>query len=234
MLQISADISALTMEQRQAVSAFILSFPPTGNNSQSQVTDDSESVIIPSFSVHSEEDESDELSPEAVFSTTALTLVPALPTPAVASTAIVAAALPASPTTGAAVLDKNGLPWDDRIHAGSRVKVADGSWRIKRGVDAALVTQVEAELKALMGIPTAVAVPPAPIAETPAAVVGDRNAFVKLLTKASALIPAGKLSQEELNSAVISVGVPSLPLLAHRLDLVPQVEALIDAMVAGR
>lgn len=52
-------------------------------------------------------------------------------------------------------VDVNGLPWDARIHAGNRAKIADGSWRRRRGVDAELVTTVEAELRALMAAPGA-------------------------------------------------------------------------------
>lgn len=43
--------------------------------------------------------------------------------------------------------DSNGLPWDERIHASSKALNADGTWRTKRGVDKALVAQVEAELR---------------------------------------------------------------------------------------
>jgi hypothetical protein len=59
----------------------------------------------------------------------------------------------------AAMLDKNGLPWDERIHAGSRTKNQDGSWRYKRGVESRVVEPVEAELKALMGLPAPVISP---------------------------------------------------------------------------
>lgn len=63
---------------------------------------------------------------------------------------------PAPSNTGApatAELDKNGLPWDARIHASSKARNADKTWRGKRGVDPAVVAQVEAELRALMAVP---------------------------------------------------------------------------------
>ena len=45
-------------------------------------------------------------------------------------------------------VDAAGLPWDDRIHSGSRAKNADGTWRQKRGVnDADFVKRVEVELR---------------------------------------------------------------------------------------
>ena len=68
--------------------------------------------------------------------------------PAPPSTAPV---VPAAPLTSApsGELDVNGLPWDERIHAGTKAKNADGSWRQRRGLnDPALVARVEAELRA--------------------------------------------------------------------------------------
>jgi hypothetical protein len=232
MFQISAVLSALTTEQREAIAAFIVKFPRNINE---------KAVIIPSFTVS---DEDEEQSPETVFSAVTSThAAPVLMVPTVIHDS-------GTSSTITSTLDKNGIPWDERIHASSRVKIADGSWRTKRGVDETLVAQVTNELKALMGIPAppvaaVIPAPPAPIADTPAAVVAavpppppvapvERSAFVALIGKASALIGAKKLTQEELTSAVVAAGVPSLPLLANRLDLVPFVTDTIDAMVAAR
>lgn len=61
---------------------------------------------------------------------------------------------PATTATGVE-LDANGLPWDGRIHSSNRGLMADGTWKYKRGVDRdKLVPEVEAELRALMGVPT--------------------------------------------------------------------------------
>lgn len=54
----------------------------------------------------------------------------------------------AAEEAGAGELDSAGIPWNERIHSGTKVKNNDGSWRLKRNVDPALVTQVTAELKA--------------------------------------------------------------------------------------
>lgn len=43
--------------------------------------------------------------------------------------------------------DKNGLPWDERIHSTPAKLTGKGVWRAKRGVNDALVQQVEAELR---------------------------------------------------------------------------------------
>ncbi len=45
-------------------------------------------------------------------------------------------------------LDKNGLPWDERIHSSSKNKNADETWRYLRGGDVDLRATVEAELRA--------------------------------------------------------------------------------------
>lgn len=57
-------------------------------------------------------------------------------------------------------LDSSGLPWDARIHAGSRERNTDGSWRVRRrpkGVEEAeweaTLARVTSELRDLMEIP---------------------------------------------------------------------------------
>ena len=76
-------------------------------------------------------------------------------------------------------LDKNGLPWDARIHAGSKLKTAKGIWKKRKGVDDATYTAVVQELE---GNETETPAPPVvtPIAqaavETPAPVVTPQPA----------------------------------------------------------
>jgi hypothetical protein len=49
--------------------------------------------------------------------------------------------------TNAPAVDSAGLRWDDRIHSKNKALNADGTWRKRRNVDAALVASVEAELR---------------------------------------------------------------------------------------
>lgn len=64
--------------------------------------------------------------------------------------------------TSAPDMDGSGLRWDERIHSSNHARNADGTWRKRRGVDAGLVAQVEAELRAT---PAAMAMPiPQPMA----------------------------------------------------------------------
>lgn len=57
-----------------------------------------------------------------------------------------------APITSPKVLDSEGIPWDSRIHASSKAKVANGTWRTKRGADENEVYKIKAELRG--GTPT--------------------------------------------------------------------------------
>lgn len=174
-------------------------------------------------------------------------------------------------------LDKDGLPWDSRIHVESKNKNTDGRWRNKRNLDPAVKAKVEAELRQLMGAPAPLspapvvaaspvaptsqvaaqpaafvapnppgAVPPPPVAgaapvmqaapnTAPGEVPQDaRQQFVALVGRASAAIQGGKVTQAEVNQCCADSGVPALPLLANRLDLVATVAAKVDALIAAR
>lgn len=78
--------------------------------------------------------------------------------------------LPAEP---AVELDKNGIPWDERIHAGTKRKNADGTWSLKKGVDKELAAQIIAEYQSAGGgveapaAPSKPSAPAAPSAPTP-------------------------------------------------------------------
>lgn len=222
------------------------------------------------------------LAPVAAFGVPAAPL--ALSTPAIAGASTVAPPPPANtapitttPGVASSVagvdLDAKGMPWDNRIHAESKGKIADGTWRKKRNLDPALVAQVEAELRQVMGAPaaaplaqaaptapipapqaatvttptagvasSAVAVPAppapapaAPVAPAPAAPSGEARAqFVALVGRASAAIQGQKVTQAEVNQCCVNAGVPALPLLANRLDLVAMVAAQVDALIASR
>ena len=63
-------------------------------------------------------------------------------------------------------LDSEGVPWDKRIHAGSRGKLANGMWRTKRGMEAEFVATIKAELlKQIELEANPIAIPSAPITE---------------------------------------------------------------------
>ena len=104
-----------------------------------------------------------------------------IPTPPEPPAVPVNVPAPIAPTPPAALvtgieLDKGGMPWDVRIHAASRAKNADGTWRSRRGVSADLVEVVEAELKQALSAsaaqvvpvsPAKIEIPPVPGSEVP-------------------------------------------------------------------
>jgi len=96
------------------------------------------------------------IAPEAApGSSTLPPAAPATPAPMPVPGATALSA-PAAPTSHASdvELDSKGLPWDERIHASTKTKVADGTWKAKRGInDPALVARVEAELRARVAAP---------------------------------------------------------------------------------
>jgi len=47
-------------------------------------------------------------------------------------------------------LDSNGVPWDKRIHAATKTKKKDGTWKNKRGLESDVLAQVETELKQMV------------------------------------------------------------------------------------
>lgn len=71
---------------------------------------------------------------------------PDAPSASEASTQVATAASASVADVGP--LDKNGLPWDERIHSSSKNQNADGTWRYLRGGDTAERAAVEAELRA--------------------------------------------------------------------------------------
>lgn len=194
-----------------------------------------------------------EALPIALEATQAVTLPPPIPAapvtpapmPEVAAVAPTDSA-PAPAPAPAVELDKDGLPWDARIHSESRSKVVAGTWKYKRGVDPRLVEEVEAELRAVMGVsapePSAPPVaapastpgttPPPPAAPVEASAPSGMS-FPSLMLKISNAVMNGATTQVAVVETVKRCGLPSLPALAARPDLVPQVDAAIDALLAG-
>ena len=164
-------------------------------------------------------------------------------TPAVAET-------PAIPAAPAGVeVDSSGLPWDPRINSSSKKKLAKTlEWKLARGVDPVLVEQVKVELRAAMAAPVPAAtetpVAPAPaIAETPAVPV-EAIAPIPVATPTLPAVPAPMTFQQllaritaegipadKVTTAVINVGLASMPLLGARPDLVPAVAAELFPVV---
>lgn len=157
--------------------------------------------------------------------------------------------------------DADGIKWDKRIHSSSKELNKDGTWRKRRGVDDALVKQVEAELRGHTSV----------VAEAYANVTGktieqakhelnngasvhsynggelvaiDANGvehdtkpslqpltFTELLDGVTKAMVAGQLSQQRINEALQSIGLTALPHLLGNPQLIPSLRTALGGVV---
>jgi len=128
---------------------------------------------------------------------------PPVPTPP-------SAAAPAAPPIAAPAVsgerDSKGMPWDGRIHSATKAKVADGSWRYKRGSDDTVVAQVEAELRAAQAAPVPTGGPafaPHPFYDQPAAVAAP----APVAPVAVPVPPAATVAPAAVPAAAVASGI---------------------------
>lgn len=127
-------------------------------------------------------------------------------------------------------VDAEGIPWDKRIHSNAaEKKKADGTWKLKRGVDKNLVDQVKAELKGetvVNDTPAVVETPVVndtpPVVETPAVVAAppmppvNNNAFTLDTFRAAfaqniaQLVSAGKVTPEYIETIKGHLGLAEI------------------------
>lgn len=180
---------------------------------------------------------------------------PSAPPTAPAAVAPTAGAMAASPANGVD-LDIHGLPWDERIHAGTKRKNADGSWTAKRGLnDPALLQRVQAELRARVAgqgpaaTPAAAPVAPAPVAP-PVAVVppfvppvagfppvqpaapsapAAPTTFEQFMTRVTPACMQGVMPLDAVQGACIAQGLPNVQALQQHPTFIPQTWAYLQA-----
>ncbi len=147
---------------------------------------------------------------------------------------------------GTTELDAQGFPWDARIHATTKEKNKNGTWRAFRGLDPSIKGNIEAELRALgfgSATPPASQEPPAPnnaalmaqlMGGAPAAIAKPAPVtFEELANEVVALQTANRLMLPELFEMCNKVGVQAFHHLQQRHDLVPHVWALIVQKVGA-
>lgn len=156
---------------------------------------------------------------------------------------------PAALSSGAGVLvDSTGLPWDVRIHSGSRTQTSKAVWKAKKNVDPGLVAQVTAELRQAMAAPAAApfvplnapAAPPPPVTQAlvapppPAMTATAPPPPTSSPTQSGLAVPTTFV---ELSQYITARGIPAptitkicndfglagFGLVACRPDLVPQI-----------
>jgi hypothetical protein len=121
-------------------------------------------------------------------------------------------------------VDAKGMPWDKRIHSRTKALKADGTWRSRRGVDAEVVKQVEAELTGAPPAPPVAEVPAPPPA--PPAPVEAPKTFPEFM-KWIATVDKKYTETDPLNELVAQVGLPSIGLLAVNLQHIPTLVELV-------
>ena len=152
-------------------------------------------------------------------------------------------------------LDSEGYPWDHRIHASTKTKIADGSWKVKRGIDTTLIDQVRAEFDRAASVPAgmvppipqAAAVEPVPsqpaptptppvvIAPAPAGTEKPTNPailFTTTLKLYAEAVAAGKIAEGSGEAWAKQVGLPSLASLVARPDLCGQFYDQLKALLS--
>jgi len=157
--------------------------------------------------------------------------VPIVPQPPVAPPAPAAAA-------NLAELDKDGLPWNAEIHAGTKEKNKDGRWRQRRNLAPEVLERVTAQLRALMvmAVPAASAVPLPPVVPTspptPAAPATAPVLTGLALPATTAAAPAtvgdaaGNVPPAPLTSAPVTVPTPTPPVPPAPIAAVPTAPAI--------
>ena len=137
------------------------------------------------------------------------------------------------PVDNSVEVDSAGLPWDERIHSGGKTKLADGTWRDKRGVGDSEREAIVAELTKVMAIP----VPPVIEHTAPTDAEGWEQlaadikqnapapAAIKTLPEFVKAVTGAKLGNMMVTEAVKSVGLESITQLGARPDLIPAVAA---------
>ncbi len=160
------------------------------------------------------------------------------------------AGAPTQNPAGSVELDNAGLPWDNRIHSSSKVRLANGLWKKKKALnDAAFIGRIETELRNLMAqpvpagmtlvappAPTPVA-PPAPVpvplpppAPTPPAMPGAApRTYEELVPALTGRLRDAPALTAKLGPTLQALGVPQIPGLAQRPDLIPAFWAMLNA-----
>jgi hypothetical protein len=148
------------------------------------------------------------------------------PTPAETAAAPAAPAAPSAPVPGVE-MDKDGLPWDHRIHAETKGKNKDGTWRQRRNLPDGLKEQVEAQLRGLLAVNAAAVVPPPPAGDAPAAPAAPQgsNPLGALLMKIAPYLADGKITPEQCDAVAARHGAANLSQLILTPALIPAVEA---------
>lgn len=152
------------------------------------------------------------------------------------------------PISGRA-LDSARLPWDERIHAGTKATNKDGTWSRRRNTPDDTYDAVMAELKGAPPAPTTVVPPPPPPAETPlddnpdtgapligmpALPLGAAVTFPQLMVKITKAQTAGTIDKATVDGFLGTFGLDKIAGLASAgADTIAAVNAMVDEHING-
>lgn len=141
-----------------------------------------------------------------------------------------ASASAGAPTTPPVQTDAAGLPWDARIHAGTKTMTAKGVWTRRRAIEDSTVAEVEAQLRAAMAIPASANPWPFPKdsssvggAATPPPPADGPPTFGTLMTFITERVGAGTLTSAQVTTAVQATGLETINVVMARPDLIPAI-----------
>lgn len=128
-----------------------------------------------------------------------------------------------APADNAPGVDKDGVPWDERIHSSNRKLAATGLWMRRRGVEDDLYNRVTLELKGaaptppappeaanVFAAPPVPTPPPAPAATAPTPTPAGDTSFLTIMKRITAAQAAGKIDKAKLDGLLAAVGVESV------------------------
>jgi hypothetical protein len=143
-------------------------------------------------------------------------------------------------------LDSRGFPWDNRIHAATKTKNSDGTWRYMRGAQKSRIEKVEDELiesgnclsselvreesETIAPLPPSIPKPPSlPLYPTINQPINEEVTFQSIMQKITNGIMEGKLIREDVLIIAKNLGVESLTLLGSNLHVLPELNKQIEA-----
>lgn len=96
-------------------------------------------------------------------------------------------------------LDSEGHPYDVRIHSAGKSKIANGTWKLKKGVDKDLVAQINAQNKSLLNTPLPSAGPT--VADMPS-LATDLPALAPVVAALPSLPPVAQVAAPDVEIVV--------------------------------
>lgn len=142
-------------------------------------------------------------------------------------------------------LDSAGRPWDARIHASSKAQVADGTWRKRKNLDPAIAAALTVESSSHGGNPTVAIIdqigatlpggawpfPPEVSGSVPPPPAPPAMTFAQFMPIVSAKIADKTLTVSQVMDNVRLLGLSTIPELATRPDLIPQLATALGIAV---